>query len=126
MPMFTTSDGVALCYKDWGPRSGRPIVLSHGWPLSADARDRQMLAFGSEGSRVIAPDRRGHGRSGQPWDGNHMDRYADDLAELVEQLDLMDAVLIGHSTGGARSLTKLAGTARRRSPNWSWSEPYRR
>ena len=100
MPTHTTRDGVSLYYKDWGPRSGQPIVLSHGWPLSADAWDRQMLAFGNAGYRVIAHDRRGHGRSEQPWDGNHMDRYADDLAELIEHLDLSGAVLIGHSTGG--------------------------
>ncbi|MCV0427795.1 MAG: alpha/beta hydrolase [Roseibium sp.] len=98
MTTFTTSDGAELFYKDWG--KGRPIVFSHGWPLSADAWDAQMLFFGHNGFRVIAHDRRGHGRSSQPWDGNNMDRYADDLAELIEHLDLRDAILIGHSTGG--------------------------
>ena len=98
MTTFTTSDGAELFYKDWG--QGQPIVFSHGWPLSADAWDAQMLFFGQNGFRVIAHDHRGHGRSSQPWDGNNMDRYADDLAELIEQLDLRDVILIGHSTGG--------------------------
>lgn len=98
MTTFTTSDGTELFYKDWG--SGQPIVFSHGWPLSADAWDAQMLFFGQNGFRVIAHDRRGHGRSAQPWDGNNMDRYADDLAELIEHLDLKNVILIGHSTGG--------------------------
>lgn len=95
---FTTSDRTDIFYKDWG--SGQPMVFSHGWPLSADAWDAQMLFFGQQGYRVIAHDRRGHGRSAQPWNGNNMDRYADDLAELIEHLDLRDAILIGHSTGG--------------------------
>jgi len=98
MTTFTTTDGTEIFYKDWG--QGQPIVFSHGWPLSADAWDAQMLFFGQNGFRVIAHDRRGHGRSGQPWDGNNMDRYADDLAELIEKLDLRDVILIGHSTGG--------------------------
>lgn len=98
MTTFTTSDGAELFYKDWG--QGQPIVFSHGWPLSADAWDAQMLFFGQNGFRVIAHDRRGHGRSSQPWDGNNMDRYADDLAELIEHLDLKNVILIGHSTGG--------------------------
>ena len=98
MTTFTTSDGVEIFYKDWG--SGQPIVFSHGWPLSADAWDAQLLYFAQKGYRVIAHDRRGHGRSAQPAEGNNMDRYADDLAELIEHLDLRDAVLIGHSTGG--------------------------
>ena len=98
MTTFTTSDGAEIFYKDWG--TGQPIVFSHGWPLSGDAWDAQMLFFGMNGYRVIAHDRRGHGRSSQPWDGNNMDRYADDLAELIEHLDLKDAILIGHSTGG--------------------------
>lgn len=98
MTTFTTTDGTTIFYKDWG--SGQPIVFSHGWPLSADAWDAQMLFFGQQGYRVIAHDRRGHGRSAQPWDGNNMDRYADDLAKLIEYLDLRDAILIGHSTGG--------------------------
>ena len=98
MTTFTTSDGTEIFYKDWG--KGQPIVFSHGWPLSADAWDAQMLFFAQNGYRVIAHDRRGHGRSAQPFDGNNMDRYADDLAELIAHLDLKDAILIGHSTGG--------------------------
>ncbi|WP_337270367.1 alpha/beta fold hydrolase [Oryzifoliimicrobium ureilyticus] len=100
MSTITTKDGTKIFYKDWGPRNGQPIVFSHGWPLSSDAWDAQMLFFGMKGYRVIAHDRRGHGRSDQPWDGNNMDQYADDLAELIEKLDLKNAVLIGHSTGG--------------------------
>ena len=87
-----------IFYKDWG--SGQPIVFSHGWPLSADDWDTQMLFFGQRGYRVIAHDRRGHGRSSQTWDGNEMDTYADDLAKLTEHLDLKDAIHVGHSTGG--------------------------
>ena len=98
MSTFTTSDGTEIFYKDWG--SGQPIVFSHGWPLSADAWDAQMLFFAGQGYRVIAHDRRGHGRSAQPYTGNDMDRYADDLAELMAHLDLREAVLVGHSTGG--------------------------
>ena len=98
MATITTSDGTEIFYKDQG--SGRPILFSHGWPLTADAWDNQMLCFGEKGYRVIAHDRRSHGRSSQTWDGNHMDRYADDLAELIEALDLRDLVLVGHSTGG--------------------------
>lgn len=98
MTYFTTADGTRLFYKDWG--NGQPILFSHGWPLSSDAWDQQMLFFGQNGFRVIAHDRRSHGRSDQTWDGNNMDRYADDLAELIEALDLRDAVLVGHSTGG--------------------------
>lgn len=98
MTTFTTTDGTEIFYKDWG--SGQPIVFSHGWPLSADAWDTQLLFFGQQGYRVIAHDRRGHGRSAQTWDGNNMDQYADDLAELIDHLDLRDMVLIGHSTGG--------------------------
>lgn len=93
-----TKDKTRIAYKDWG--KGQPIVFSHGWPLSSDAWDAQMLFFGMRGYRVIAHDRRGHGRSDQPWDGNTMDQYADDLAELIEKLDLRDVVLVGHSTGG--------------------------
>lgn len=91
-------DGTSLYYKDWG--KGQPIVFSHGWPLSGDAFEDQMFFLASHGYRVIAHDRRGHGRSSQPWDGNNMDQYADDLAELIAALDLQDAVHIGHSTGG--------------------------
>src|SRR5579863_2166781 len=98
MPRFTTKDGTEIYYKDWG--SGEPIVFSHGWPLSADARDDQILFLSSRGYRTIAHDRRGHGRSSQPWNGNDMDTYADDLAALTEKLDLKEAVHVGHSTGG--------------------------
>jgi non-heme chloroperoxidase len=98
MPTITTKDGTQIFYKDWG--KGQPIVFSHGWPLSADDWDGQMLFFGQRGFRVIAHDRRGHGRSTQTWDGNDMDTYADDLAVLTEKLDLKDAIHVGHSTGG--------------------------
>jgi non-heme chloroperoxidase len=94
----TAADGAQIFYKDWG--SGQPIVFSHGWPLTADDWDAQMMFFASQGFRVIAHDRRGHGRSSQTWDGNDMDTYADDLRALVESLDLKDAILVGHSTGG--------------------------
>jgi non-heme chloroperoxidase len=95
---ITTADGTEIFYKDWG--TGQPIVFSHGWPLNADAWDDQMLVLASNGYRVIAHDRRGHGRSSQPWDGNDMDTYADDLAALTEHLDLRHAIHVGHSTGG--------------------------
>ena len=98
MPTIKTKDGVEIFYKDWG--SGQPIVFSHGWPLSSDDWDAQMLFFLHHGYRVIAHDRRGHGRSAQPSDGNDFDHYADDLADLVQHLDLHDAVHIGHSAGG--------------------------
>ncbi|HEX5634334.1 MAG TPA: alpha/beta hydrolase [Gemmatimonadales bacterium] len=98
MPMITTTDGTQLYYKDWG--SGPPVVFSHGWPLSADAWEAQMFFLASNGYRCIAHDRRGHGRSSQPWDGNDMDTYADDLAQLFEHLDLKGATMVGHSTGG--------------------------
>lgn len=98
MSNYTTKDGVSLFYKDWG--AGQPVVFSHGWPLSSDAWDAQMVFLGERGYRVIAHDRRGHGRSDQTWTGNDMDTYADDLAGLIESLDLKDAVLVGHSTGG--------------------------
>ncbi len=93
-----TKDGTKIFYKDWG--TGQPILFSHGWPLSGDALSVQMLFFAEKGYRVIAHDRRGHGRSDQPWNGNNMDQYADDLAELIEKLDLKDVILVGHSTGG--------------------------
>ena len=98
MSTITTRDGTQIYYKDWG--AGQPVVFSHGWPLSADAWEDQMLFLGARGYRCIAHDRRGHGRSSQPWDGNEMDTYADDLASLVEALDLRNAVHVGHSTGG--------------------------
>jgi non-heme chloroperoxidase len=98
MASIKTKDGVEIYYKDWG--SGQPVVFSHGWPLSADAWDAQMVFLGERGYRVIAHDRRGHGRSSQPWDGNDMDHAADDLAELTTKLDLKDAIHVGHSTGG--------------------------
>jgi non-heme chloroperoxidase len=98
MPTITTKDGTSIYYKDWG--TGQPIVFSHGWPLNADAWDAQMLFLGQHGYRVIAHDRRSHGRSTQTWDGNEMDTYADDLAQLFEALDLNNAIMIGHSTGG--------------------------
>jgi non-heme chloroperoxidase len=98
MPTITTQDGASIYYKDWG--TGQPIVITHGWPLDADARDAQMLFLGQKGYRVIAHDRRSHGRSSQTWDGNEMDTYADDLAQLFETLDLTKVIMIGHSTGG--------------------------
>ncbi|MEM5387377.1 alpha/beta hydrolase [Paraburkholderia phymatum] len=98
MSTITTRDGTQIFYKDWG--SGRPVVFSHGWPLDADAWDAQMLFLLQKGFRVIAHDRRGHGRSGQPSNGNDMDTYADDLAALLDALDIQGATLVGHSTGG--------------------------
>src|SRR6185295_17844208 len=103
---INVNDGSNIFYKDWG--TGRPVVFSHGWPLNADAWDAQMLFLGQNGYRVIAHDRRGHGRSSQPWNGNEMDTYADDLAALIEALDLRDATLVGHSTGGGE-VTRYIG-----------------
>ncbi|NTW04100.1 MAG: alpha/beta hydrolase, partial [Oscillochloris sp.] len=98
MSMITVKDGTEIYYKDWGV--GQPVVFSHGWPLTADAWESQMTFLASHGYRCIAHDRRGHGRSSQPWEGNEMDTYADDLATLMEALNLTNAVLVGHSTGG--------------------------
>jgi non-heme chloroperoxidase len=106
MPAVTTSDGVEIYYKDWG--AGQPIVFSHGWPLSADDWDAQMLFFLGQGYRVIAHDRRGHGRSSQVADGHDLDHYADDLAVVTKHLDLKDAIHIGHSTGGGEVVRYLA------------------
>ncbi|QDQ28815.1 alpha/beta hydrolase [Chitinimonas arctica] len=95
-----TPDGVRLYYKDWGPRDGQVVVFSHGWPLNSDSWESQMLFLASQGYRVVAHDRRGHGRSSQPWDGNDMDHYADDLASVIKALKLKDVTLVGFSTGG--------------------------
>lgn len=112
MSAITTKDGTQIYYKDWG--TGQPVVFSHGWPLSSDAFEDQMFYLASRGYRCIAHDRRGHGHSSQPWTGNDMDTYADDLAELVQQLDLRDAVHVGHSTGGGEVSRYIArhGTER--------------
>ena len=106
MGMFKTTDGTRIYYKDWG--SGPVMVFSHGWPLTADAWDDQLMFMASHGYRVIAHDRRGHGRSSQAWDGNDMDTYADDLAQLMDALDVHDAVMVGHSTGGGE-VTRYIG-----------------
>ena len=106
MGTITTSDGTQIFYKDWG--SGRPVVFSHGWPLNADAWDDQAMLVADHGHRAIAHDRRGHGRSSQPWGGHDLDTYADDLAQLIETLDLQEAVLVGHSTGGGE-VTRYVG-----------------
>jgi len=112
MPTITTQDGTQIYYKDWG--TGQPVVFSHGWPLTGDAWEAQMLFLASHGYRCIAHDRRGHGRSGQPWHGNEMDTYADDLAELFLALDLKGATMVGHSTGGGEVARYIGrhGTAR--------------
>jgi len=106
MGTITTRDGTEIFYKDWS--AGQPVVFSHGWPLTADAWDVQMMFLGERGCRVVAHDRRGNGRSSQPWSGNDLDTYADDLAELIETLDLRDIVLVGHSTGGGE-VTRYVG-----------------
>lgn len=106
MGTITTKDKTTIYYKDWG--SGQPVVFSHGWPLNADAWDDQMFFVASHGYRAIAHDRRGHGRSSQPWDGNDMDTYASDLAQLIDALDLKDVMLVGHSTGGGE-VTRYIG-----------------
>jgi non-heme chloroperoxidase len=97
---ITTRDGVEIYYKDWGPKTGQPVVLSHGWPLNADSWESAAFHLANNGFRVVTHDRRGHGRSSQPWDGNDMDHYADDLAQLIEALDLKNIILAGFSTGG--------------------------
>jgi non-heme chloroperoxidase len=109
---ITTTDGTVLYYKDWG--SGQPVVFSHGWPLDADAWDEQLDLVAGHGFRAVAHDRRGHGRSSQPWNGNDLDTYADDLAELIAQFDLHDVILVGHSTGGGEVTRYIGrhGTAR--------------
>jgi non-heme chloroperoxidase len=106
MGRFITNDGTELFYKDWG--TGQPVVFSHGWPLNADAWDDQLHLVAANGYRAIAHDRRGHGRSGQPWSGHDMDTYADDLAALLDSLDLREVVLVGHSTGGGE-VTRYLG-----------------
>jgi len=112
MNNITVKDGASIFFKDWGV--GQPIVFSHGWPLNADAWDAQMFFFGHNGYRVIAHDRRGHGRSSQTWDGNEMNTYADDLAALFDKLDLKNAILIGHSTGGGEVARYLGRHGTRR------------
>ena len=97
---ITTADGVQLYYKDWGPKDGPVVTFSHGWPLSSDSWESQMIFLAGQGYRVVAHDRRGHGRSSQPWDGNDMDHYADDLAAVIQALGLDDVTLVGFSTGG--------------------------
>jgi non-heme chloroperoxidase len=111
-PTITTTDGTVIYYKDWG--SGQPVVFSHGWPLDADAWDEQLDLVAANGFRAVAHDRRGHGRSSQPWNGNDLETYADDLAELIEELDLHDVILVGHSTGGGEVTRYIGrhGTAR--------------
>ncbi|KAF1686000.1 alpha/beta hydrolase [Pseudoxanthomonas broegbernensis] len=110
----TTADGVQLYFKDWGPKDGQVVTFSHGWPLNSDSWESQMLFLASKGYRVVAHDRRGHGRSSQPWDGHDMDHYADDLAAVIQALDLKDVVLVGFSTGGGEVARYIGrhGTAR--------------
>ena len=106
MSTIKTKDGTEIFYKEWG--EGQPVVMSHGWPLNGDAWDEQLVLLASRGYRAIAHDRRGHGRSSQPSQGNDMDTYADDLAQLIERLDLKKAILVGHSTGGGE-VTRYVG-----------------
>jgi len=112
MSILTTKDGTDIFYRDWG--TGQPIVFSHGWPLSGDAFEDQMFFLANHGYRVIAHDRRGHGRSSQPWQGNDLDTYADDLAELTKKLDLKDAIHVGHSTGGGEVVRYIGRHGTRR------------
>jgi non-heme chloroperoxidase len=116
MPTITTRDGTEIYYKDWGPKNAQPIVFHHGWPLSSDDWDTQMLYFVGRGYRVIAHDRRGHGRSSQVGDGHDMDHYAADVAAVVEHLDLRNTVHVGHSTGGGEATAYVArhGQSQRR------------
>lgn len=116
MATITTQDGIKLFYKDWGSKTAQPIVFHHGWPLSSDDWDSQMLFFLSRGYRVIAFDRRGHGRSEQPDTGNDMDTYAADVATLARELDLKKAIHVGHSTGGGRSSAMSPAASRAVSP----------
>jgi len=108
MPFITVKDGTEIYYKDWGNKSGPTVVFSHGWPLNSDNWENQMFFLANHGYRVVAHDRRGHGRSSQPWDGNNMDTYTDDLLELFEHLDLKDVTMVGHSTGGGE-VTRFVG-----------------
>ena len=117
MSTITTQDGTQIYYNDWG--KGPPIVFSHGWPLTADAFEDQMFYLASRGYRCIAHDRRGHGRSSQPWDGNDMDTYADDLAALVKALNLEGAIHIGHSTGGSSPASRSSRTFVPERKTWS-------
>jgi len=114
MSFVTTTDGTRIFFKDWGDKAAQPVVFSHGWPLSADAWDGQMLFMLQNGFRVVAHDRRGHGRSDQPGSGNDMDRYADDLAAVMDALDISNAIMVGHSTGGGEVARYIGrhGTAR--------------
>ena len=112
MNTLITKDGITIYYKDWG--SGPVVTFSHGWPLNSDAWDAQMLFLAQRGYRVVAHDRRGHGRSGQSWQGNNMDQYADDLAELLNHLDLKDATMVGHSTGGGEVVRYIARHGQKR------------
>lgn len=124
MPYVTAADGAEIFYKDWG--QGRPVVLAHGWPLNSDSWEAQQLFLATHGFRAIAHDRRGHGRSTQTWHGNEMNTYADDLATLIDTLDLRDVTLIGFSTGGGEVARYVGGTAPGASHSSRWCPPYRR